>query len=75
MRRRIFAEHGLPHDLIYIALVESGFSHYAPPKDGLGILQFIRRHGQALGAKMSDRVDARQDPEKSTRARARYLQS
>ena len=42
MMRRIFAEHGLPHDLIYIALVESGFSRYArSPKDALGILQFI----------------------------------
>ena len=42
MRRRIFAELGLPHDLIHSALVESGFSRSArSPKDALGILQFI----------------------------------
>jgi len=76
MMRRIFAEHGLPHDLIYIALVESGFSCYArSPKDAQGILQFIESTPRREGLKVNDRVDERQAPEKSTRARARYLQS
>jgi membrane-bound lytic murein transglycosylase D len=41
MIQRIFAEPSPPHDLIYLALVESGFSRYGRlPDDVLGILQF-----------------------------------
>ena len=69
MMRRIFAEHGLPQDLIYIALVESGFSPYAQsPKEAVGIWQFIEGTAKRYGLKVNERVDERQDPEKSTRA-------
>jgi membrane-bound lytic murein transglycosylase D len=75
MMRRIFAEHGLPQDLIYIALVERGFSPYArSPKDAVGIWQFIEETAKRYGLKVTGQVDERQDPEKSTRAAARYLQ-
>jgi membrane-bound lytic murein transglycosylase D len=48
MIRRIFAEPSLPHDLICIALVESGFSRYGRlPDDVSGILQFTE--GTARG--------------------------
>jgi membrane-bound lytic murein transglycosylase D len=76
MMRRIFAEHGLPQDLIYIALVESGFSPYArSPKEAVGIWQFIEGTARRYGLKVNGRVDERQNAKKSTRAAARYLQN
>jgi hypothetical protein len=74
MMQRIFREHGLPQDLIYLGLVESGFSPQArSPKNAVGIWQFIEGTARRYGLKVNDRVDERQDPEKSTQAAACYL--
>ncbi len=74
MMRRIFEEEGVPEDLIYVGLVESAYNPYARSTAGAhGIWQFVQDTGRRYGLKQTGLDDDRHDPEKSTRAAARYL--
>lgn len=73
MIEKIFAEENIPRDMIWVGLVESGYNPAArSPKDALGMWQFIPATAERFGLRMGRR-DERTDPEKSTRAAARYL--
>jgi len=70
----ILAEHGLPPELAYIALVESRFDPSARSGAGaLGLWQLMPTTARAYGLRVSGDVDERLDPLKSTHAAARYL--
>jgi membrane-bound lytic murein transglycosylase D len=75
MMQKVLKEEGIPQDLIYLAVAESGFQPQAlNPKSGAGgIWQFMPTG--AYGLARNGWVDERFDPEKSTRAYARYMKS
>lgn len=76
MVKRAFREQGLPEDLAYLAIVESGFNPYATsPSNAAGIWQFIPSTGKRFGLRIDDYIDERRDPYKSTIAAAKYLKS
>lgn len=73
MIQRVLAEEGVPQDLIYLAVAESGFQPHAVNRTSRagGIWQFMP-YGD-YGLTRNEYVDERFDPEKSTRAYARYM--
>ncbi len=73
MIERVMAEEGVPHDLIYLAVAESGFQPRAMNgRSGAGGMWQFMPHGN-YGLTRNGYVDERFDPEKSTRAYARYM--
>jgi membrane-bound lytic murein transglycosylase D len=67
-------EAGLPQDLAYLAMIESGFSQTARSRArAVGMWQFIRGTARNYGLEVNSYIDERRDPVKSTRAAVEYL--
>jgi len=67
-------EAGLPLDLIYLSMIESGFNQRAYSKSrAVGLWQFMRPTGRQYHLEIDKYVDERKDAKKSTRAAANYL--
>jgi len=74
MIQRIFRERGLPEELAYTAMIESGFSPRAVSRVGAkGMWQFMEATGRRYGLVIDRWIDERLDPVKSTVAAAEYL--
>ncbi|MCX7770728.1 MAG: transglycosylase SLT domain-containing protein [Proteobacteria bacterium] len=71
---KIFEEHGLASELVFLPLIESGFSPYATSRaQAVGIWQFIKGTAIRYGLRVDNFIDERRDPEKSAIAAAKYL--
>lgn len=74
MIERVLKEEGAPQELIYLAQAESGFLPRAISRaHAMGMWQFIAGTGQLYALTRDRSVDDRFDPEKATRAAAKYL--
>lgn len=72
--REIFAEEGVPEDLINVALIESGFNANARSYAGaVGMWQFMKATGRSYGLQVTKKVDQRKNVVQSTIAAARHL--
>ena len=76
MIQGVLRAEGLPTDLAYIALVESAFKPTALSRaKARGVWQFMRATARENGLQHDWYIDERADPEKATRAAARYLKT
>jgi membrane-bound lytic murein transglycosylase D len=70
----ILTREGLPTELAYLPLIESGYQPHAVSRAGAtGPWQFIHATGRRYGLRIDSMVDERRDPIKSTEAAVRYL--
>jgi membrane-bound lytic murein transglycosylase D len=74
LMKQVLKKAGMPEDLVYLALIESGFNLRAKSRArAVGPWQFIKGTGQRYGLRVDGWVDERRDPLRSTEAAAKYL--
>jgi membrane-bound lytic murein transglycosylase D len=74
MIRHVLLDNGLPEDLAFVAMIESGYNPLAVSRAGAkGMWQFMAATARRYGLRVDQWVDERLDPEKSTVAAAAYL--
>lgn len=65
---------GLPKDLVFLAMIESGYNPSAySTANAAGLWQFIEETGRRYGLQVDEYVDERREPEKATKAAIKYL--
>jgi membrane-bound lytic murein transglycosylase D len=74
MMKKVLKKEGLPEDLVYLAMIESGFSPHAySVASAVGPWQFMSATGKRYSLRIDQWIDERRDPLKSTIAAAMYL--
>jgi membrane-bound lytic murein transglycosylase D len=71
---KYLAKYGLPDELKYLSIIESGLNPRATSRvRAVGLWQFMSATGKYYGLSNNWYIDERMDPEKSTDAACRYL--
>lgn len=70
---KILEREGVPTDLKYLALIESGLTDVVSPAGATGFWQFMKGTGEDYGLEINEYVDERYHVEKSTVAACKYL--
>lgn len=74
MMKQVLKKEGIPEDLVYLAMIESGFSPNAySVASAVGPWQFMSATGKHYALRIDQWIDERRDPLKSTIAAAMYL--
>lgn len=74
MYEELLDKHGIPHELRFLSVIESGLRpQVKSPAGALGLWQFMYGTGKMYGLKENSYLDERMDPLKSTDAACRYL--
>ncbi|KAA0892165.1 LysM peptidoglycan-binding domain-containing protein [Oryzomonas rubra] len=74
MMKEILKREGMPEDLVYVAMIESGFHLQARSvANAVGPWQFISGTGRRYSLRIDQWIDERKDPLKATVAAALYL--
>jgi membrane-bound lytic murein transglycosylase D len=74
MIRSKLRENGVPEDMVYLALIESGYSNSAVSRArATGMWQFMKGTAKLYGLRIDSWVDERRDPIRATDAAARHL--
>lgn len=74
LMKEILRKEGMPEDLVYLAMIESGFTpHAISVASAVGPWQFMSGTGKRYDLRIDDWIDERRDPIKSTVAAALYL--
>lgn len=74
MIRAKLRDYSVPEDMVYLALIESGFSNSAVSRArATGMWQFMKGTGKLYGLRIDSWVDERRDPVRATDAAARHL--
>lgn len=64
---------GVPSDLVYLALIESDLQNKVSPSNAVGFWQLLKGTAKDFKLEVTNEVDERYDPLKSTQAAAKYL--
>jgi membrane-bound lytic murein transglycosylase D len=74
LMRKILQEEGVPEEIVYLSMVESGLNPSARSwAKAVGLWQFMKGTGRLYGLQTDFWCDERRDFEKATRAAARHL--
>jgi membrane-bound lytic murein transglycosylase D len=74
--RQIFRGEGIPEELVYLPMIESGYMETAvSPARAVGVWQFIEETGKRFNLEQNDWFDSRLDPIVSARAAAKLLKT